>query len=337
MWSLHCAARLRFDLGSWWGRARRAAPGCSPTSHRLPDHKPAILRRERRLLFIITVTIMLAHFQSSYQRMEQSLQRLADSIAAYNPSTTAADELVAADDALSEDLSRLVQHQRNVTRIEELRRLAQERDERIRKHLEAVARLRKELAAIPPADTNPAARSVSVDELLSYARYISPTTVPPTRPRRAPSAEPKPETAGVELTNGTSTTPPAPSAAPHEDDHPPYTRSNTVTESAVPDDQRRWLDTRADELAFEPWPNGFQIGSGALGAIQKMVEDGRELGSVLSAQEREAEERRRQEERDREEAEEEAARRRRASMFDMGGAGARKGTEDGADTFDPDA
>lgn len=43
--------------------------------------------------------------------MDQSLQRLTDSIASYNPSTTAADDLVAADDALNKDLE-----QREATR-----------------------------------------------------------------------------------------------------------------------------------------------------------------------------------------------------------------------------
>jgi hypothetical protein len=41
-----------------------------------------------------------------YSRMEESLQRLTDSIAAYNPSPAAADELLAADDAVNEDLER---------------------------------------------------------------------------------------------------------------------------------------------------------------------------------------------------------------------------------------
>ena len=49
-------------------------------------------------------TIMLSQMQASYHRLEQSLQRLTDSIGAFNPSTTAADELVAADDALTDDL-----------------------------------------------------------------------------------------------------------------------------------------------------------------------------------------------------------------------------------------
>ena len=47
---------------------------------------------------------MLSQFQASYQRVEQSLQRLTDSIAAYNPSTSAADELVAADEIVSQNL-----------------------------------------------------------------------------------------------------------------------------------------------------------------------------------------------------------------------------------------
>jgi hypothetical protein len=47
---------------------------------------------------------MFAQFQHSYRRMEESLQRLTDSIAAYNPSPTAADHLLAADDAVNHDL-----------------------------------------------------------------------------------------------------------------------------------------------------------------------------------------------------------------------------------------
>lgn len=47
---------------------------------------------------------MYAQFQGSYQRMEQSLQRLTDSIAAYNPSPTAAEELVAVDEEINKHL-----------------------------------------------------------------------------------------------------------------------------------------------------------------------------------------------------------------------------------------
>lgn len=54
---------------------------------------------------------MQSELQSSFERVEQALQRLTDSIAAYNPSTTAAEELAAADDAVTADLKRRTQHQ----------------------------------------------------------------------------------------------------------------------------------------------------------------------------------------------------------------------------------
>lgn len=49
---------------------------------------------------------MLSQFQTSYQRLEQSLDRLTESIAAYNPSPNAADELVAADHVVNKNLER---------------------------------------------------------------------------------------------------------------------------------------------------------------------------------------------------------------------------------------
>lgn len=47
---------------------------------------------------------MLAQFQTSYRRVEEALDRLTQSIANYNPLPAAADELVAADEAVSADL-----------------------------------------------------------------------------------------------------------------------------------------------------------------------------------------------------------------------------------------
>ena len=47
---------------------------------------------------------MLSQFQASYQRLEQSLDRLTESIAAYNPSISAAEELAAADQIVDDDL-----------------------------------------------------------------------------------------------------------------------------------------------------------------------------------------------------------------------------------------
>lgn len=47
---------------------------------------------------------MLSTFQERYARMELALNALVESISAYNPSVSAADELVAADDEVNEAL-----------------------------------------------------------------------------------------------------------------------------------------------------------------------------------------------------------------------------------------
>jgi len=47
---------------------------------------------------------MLSQLQGRFQRLEQALVRLTDSIAAYNPSPLAASELEEADEALAKDL-----------------------------------------------------------------------------------------------------------------------------------------------------------------------------------------------------------------------------------------
>lgn len=49
---------------------------------------------------------MDAEFQTTFQRVETALQRLTDSIAAYNPSTTAAEELVEADAVVAEKVAK---------------------------------------------------------------------------------------------------------------------------------------------------------------------------------------------------------------------------------------
>lgn len=49
---------------------------------------------------------MLAQIQADFQREEASLQKLTDSIAAYNPSVSAAEELVAADEAVHRDVEK---------------------------------------------------------------------------------------------------------------------------------------------------------------------------------------------------------------------------------------
>ena len=53
---------------------------------------------------------MLSTLQARYQRMEKALDALVDSVTAYNPSVTAADELVAADEDVNESLEERMYH-----------------------------------------------------------------------------------------------------------------------------------------------------------------------------------------------------------------------------------
>jgi hypothetical protein len=59
---------------------------------------------------------MLSQFHESYQRVEQSLQRLTESIASYNPSVRDADELMAADEAVNENLDQRMRRFYNILR-----------------------------------------------------------------------------------------------------------------------------------------------------------------------------------------------------------------------------
>lgn len=53
---------------------------------------------------------MYATLQSRYQRVEKALDNLLDSVTAYNPSTSAADELVAADKETNQALEQRTFH-----------------------------------------------------------------------------------------------------------------------------------------------------------------------------------------------------------------------------------
>lgn len=87
----------------WLGTAQRAlqpqALLSCVQSVNLYSNKPQL-----QLNSDINTVNMYAQFQASYQRVEASLQKLTDSIAAYKPSVSAADELVAADEGVKQNL-----------------------------------------------------------------------------------------------------------------------------------------------------------------------------------------------------------------------------------------
>ena len=169
--------------------------------------------------------------------------------------------------------------------------------------------------AIPSSASSEEPRqTVNVDELLSYAKFISPTTVPPTfRKHELPLLPPKGDGAQAQITNGIATPP----QAAQEAESAPYVKSENVGTKAMNDGQKRMLDPQQD-LLFSPWPSQDVIQRGALGTIQRMIENGQDPASILTEDEQVEADRKKKEDEEREKQKEEAARRRRASMFDTG-------------------
>jgi len=220
-----------------------------------------------------------------------------------------------------------VKHQQNVRRIEELRRIAQENDERMKDRVRQLAELRKEIGAIPSTNATHSERDTTVDEILSFARFISPTTVPPTFRKQDVTLKPvTAEPSDVQITNGIATPPPG----AQETDN---IQTENVGVKTLDPNQAAWLDPLAG-LPFEPWPSHDVIQRGALAEIQRMTEGGRDPASVLSPEEQVEADRKRAEEEEKESLEEQERERRRMSMFDIS---RRRTTFDQSDVFDPDA
>ena len=221
----------------------------------------------------------------------------------------------------------MVKHQQNVRRIEELRHIAQENDERMKDWIRQLAELRKEIGAIPSTDTTLSERATTVDEILSFARFISPTTVPPTFRKQDVTLKPlTTEPSEAQITNGIATPPPGAQEAENS-------KTENVGVKTLNPNQAAWLDPLAG-LPFEPWPSHDLIQRGALADIQRMTEAGRDPASVLSPAEQAEADRIRAEEEERERLEEQERERRRMSMFDVS---RRRTTFDQSDVFDPDA
>ena len=293
---------------------------------------------------------MLSQFQASYQRVEQSLQRLTDSIAAYNPSVTAADELLVANEEVDHDLEKrreygrmyvagiadaraVVTHQTNHVRLQQLRQQTTSLDQKIKDTVKLIADLRRDIQAIPSdtstTDTADPRREVSVDELLRYAKFISKTA--PTVPRK-PVLEAKPpslppEGGQAHITNGIATPPPG----AQDDSDPTSTRAEIVGLNAVPQTGQMYVapPPEVGNMGFEPWPSHGQVQLSALADIQKMVEAGRDPGSVLTPEQREAAEKARKEEEERGRLEEEEKRQKQR-------ASGHGGNTQNSETFDVD-
>ncbi|KAF2101862.1 hypothetical protein NA57DRAFT_73301 [Rhizodiscina lignyota] len=256
---------------------------------------------------------MDAILDAQFARIETALQNLIDSITTYNPSTSAALDLVTADDELSKGLEQLAQHQANHARILSLRRTAGLLDAQVKSSLALLADARKELTRSTLTPSQDGARDVPFDELIAYAQKISRYTVPPTYRPALPIPLRKKEQDGtadadsgagkttrsvsvveeanaVKMANGTpssnqpgTNTPahPAPgdTAAPAPAEEAALPLSATVEEdrgigwATLNPEQRAWVD-QISELQFVPWPRDQDVKEGALARIHAMVEKG---------------------------------------------------------------
>lgn len=256
----------------------------------------------------------------------------------------------------------MITHQRNHHRIAELRRTAASLDEATRTAIRLLAGLRKEMQGIPPlpsmnsdASTSGAQslRSVQIEELLSYARFISKTTVPPTL-RKAPATTTSfslPNSASpaqhegqnsvhevdVHMTNGIVTPPPGTQDVKDGGVNAPGSANTTSLErnigvKTLGEGVKEWLNPA--NLPFEPWPSQEKIQGGALADIQRMRERGEDPASVLTAEEKERKEAKDREEEERERREQEE----RMAKYDLGpasGAARRMGSVNEV-PFNPD-
>lgn len=224
-------------------------------------------------------------------------------------------------------------HQANYARLLSLRQTASALDENIKSTTRMLAETRKELLSIQSKPDTVAVREVPVEDLLSYAKFISKTTVPPTfrghiaKDILSSSHQPIEQSQTTQIANGMAT--PA-GAAP--DGVLPQQQGNGIGLTTLNEEKKDMLDPLS-KLPFYPWPSPDIIRMGALSSVQLMLEDGVDPTTVLSKEEQEAEDKRKAEEEERLRKEEEELERRRRESYAARGAGRHQESEA---VFDPD-
>ncbi|KAG8528191.1 uncharacterized protein KY384_007108 [Bacidia gigantensis] len=265
---------------------------------------------------------MDAILQTHFSNIETALTTLTDSIASYNPSIPAAHSLVAADEELQVGLKRLLTHQKNHARIQQLRQTIDRQNAEIRSTIQLLADTRAELLAIPNSLAPSNRRDVDCGELLDFAKRISRFSIP-TNFRRGE---------GRKATDGVAEGPTVNEIGTAKEDSDDV---EGIGLQSLKEEEKQWLDPFTG-VQFTPWPSEEVIRSSALARIQSGGEDAEE------AKRRIEEERRVEEEKEREEArkqEEESRRREEQRRHD----GAKeKDVEEkpkvfgGLDLYDPD-
>ncbi|KAJ9137307.1 Mediator of RNA polymerase II transcription subunit 4 [Pleurostoma richardsiae] len=259
-----------------------------------------------------------------FERVEKALAALIDSISKYNPSTALATELAAADRELSQGLLELQTHQNNHLRIQDLRAATASLDTQIRDTLRTLASTRKDITStvtttFPDGPSYP----IEYDELLSYARRISKTTLPPSAGSGGVNVAGGASTAGASpavIEDGGTVPPTAaqtpvaaatPTAASGANGAPtpagqadqqlqPASQTSASTPAAMPEHLAAYLNPLSGAV-FVPWPAEDKIRAGSLAANQQLAEQGldprgydpEEVARRQEQERREAEERER--------------------------------------------
>ncbi|KEY68114.1 hypothetical protein S7711_05523 [Stachybotrys chartarum IBT 7711] len=224
---------------------------------------------------------------SRFERLEKALANLIDSVTKYHPSTAYAEELCSADDELSKGLEEVQTHQNNHLRIQELRKTSSALDAQIRQTLSTLASTRKDIVTtqtteFPPGPSFP----IAYEELLSYARRISKTTMPPSGtingiPPVSESQTPIPESQPQSAITPTAMTPsqsqtqsPAPmNGLASQASEPPTQQTTTSVNTTLPEMMSQYLNPLSGQLFF-PWPSEDKIRMGAMAMNQMLAERG---------------------------------------------------------------
>ena len=200
--------------------------------------------------------------QDQLDRIESALTNLNDSIASYNPSLPAANNLLAADDQLQKGLKQLTLHQRNHARILELHDKITHQNAQITTTIRSLADARVDLLSTSTSLPAEESRSVPYAELLEYAKRISRNTRPPTFRSTFFLMLTQAPTSTLSAVNG-NTEPPV----------EPEDQGKGKGTEALEDAERQWLEPLTN-IPFVPWVTDDKIKMGALTQIQAMVERG---------------------------------------------------------------
>ncbi|OLN98016.1 Mediator of RNA polymerase II transcription subunit 4 [Colletotrichum chlorophyti] len=266
-----------------------------------------------------------------FERVEKALACLIESVSKYHPHARQALDLHEADNDLARGLEEVQTHQNNHIRLQQLRATTASLDNQIKETLQNLAVTRKDITTtqITPQPDGPN-YPVKYDELLNYARRISKTTLPPAAvinnfPTSSGTPPPDPNTSittnpNTPAANGLQSQPVSAAPTPSQTQTPDPTggpnggsaqdlsathQANTVT--SLPDGLRNHLDPHFN-ASFIPWPNEFQIRSGAMAVFQDLQDKGidprgYDPQQIAEAKRKEEEERKAREEQDRLETE----------------------------------